>query len=542
MGCLERCRAFVGAVPVQPPLDARPASRYGFSMSNTAAATRPISAVSSLTIPAAWLVGLLAGWLLLDQCLLWLFLGHVWLAVLAPVTLVLVRWFVGQSSSLGSIPLVRVGICFAFAAIILVLGGEGNWLYANTDWQVRDAVLRDMAINPWPFAYLQHGALSLLRAPLGMYLLPALAWKAGGESVGTITLLVQNSIMLGTLLALGSQLYDSAKARALALVVVVGFSGLDWLGNLLVGQGPLDHLEGWLPGLEFSSTITLAFWVPQHAFAGWLAGLAFMLHRAGKIGLAPFLAIIPLTALWSPLGLIGAMPWAALAGWRALRERSLHWRDFVLPAITSLIVLPCLSYLSAAGDSVGMQAYPVPGLYFLIFELIEVVPWLLPVLALNAQSRFGREVPLCIAAILIVLPHVQIGWGLDLMMRASIPTLTILAVSAADIVVVAPSWTKPGWHWWLAAVAVLGWPTGGHEIARAFAHPVSGYGSCNLLELWNLAGENIPNVTYVAPLEKTPHWLVAGRVTPMAVNHQTRCWDQPWYKPPDAPDVVLGQN
>ena len=217
-----------------------------------------------------------------------------------------------------------------------------------------------------------------------------------------------------------------------------------------------------------------------------------------------------------------------------MRERSLHWRDLVLPATTSLIVLPCLSYLSAAGDSVGMQAYPIPGLYFLIFELIEVVPWLLPVLALNAQSRFGREVPLFIAAILIVLPHVQVGWGIDLMMRGSVPTLTILALSAVDIMVAATSWTKPGWHWWLAAVAVLGWPTGGHEIARTFAHPVSGYGSCNLIELWNLAGENIPNGTYVARLEKTPHWLVAGPVAPVAVNHPIRCWDRPWFQPSPA--------
>ena len=28
-----------------------------------------------------------------------------------------------------------------------------TFFYANTDWQIRDAVLRDMAANPWPFAY-----------------------------------------------------------------------------------------------------------------------------------------------------------------------------------------------------------------------------------------------------------------------------------------------------------------------------------------------------------------------------------------------------
>src|SRR4029079_442931 len=63
---------------------------------------------------------------------------------------------------------------FVIAVVLFMLGGEGRFFYANTDWQIRDAVLRDLATNPWPFAYKLNGTAYFLRAPVGMYLLPAL--------------------------------------------------------------------------------------------------------------------------------------------------------------------------------------------------------------------------------------------------------------------------------------------------------------------------------------------------------------------------------
>ena len=101
------------------------------------------------------------------------------LAVALPAAL---AWMVLRASSRfqaigpapSRVPVMALVIVLGAALIVFALGGEGRMFFANADWQVRDAVLADMAKQPWPFAYLIHGKAMLLRAPLGMYLLPAM--------------------------------------------------------------------------------------------------------------------------------------------------------------------------------------------------------------------------------------------------------------------------------------------------------------------------------------------------------------------------------
>ena len=218
-------------------------------------------------LPGGWLIALLVGWLGVGQLLLWRFLdvmplwayglGAFLVAALCVAVVRSARSFAGPTPTTWM-------FCIGVATILLMLGGEGRFFYANIDWQVRFAVLRDMSVNPWPFVYSARGEPDLLRAPIGMFLIPALAAKTLGERAADIALLVQNSLLLGTLLALGSTLFATRRARLIALVVVIGFSGLDALGRILFRGGLSDHLENWAY-LQYSSTITLAFWVPQHA-------------------------------------------------------------------------------------------------------------------------------------------------------------------------------------------------------------------------------------------------------------------------------------
>jgi hypothetical protein len=59
--------------------------------------------------------------------------------------------------------------------------GSHHLLYSTVDWQIRDAVLRDLASGPWPVAYLDaKGETWLLRAPLGFYLPAGLAGRLLG--------------------------------------------------------------------------------------------------------------------------------------------------------------------------------------------------------------------------------------------------------------------------------------------------------------------------------------------------------------------------
>lgn len=494
--------------------------------------TRADRAVGGGTILA-----MIAAWLACDQLLLLVYLGIASPVLAVPVMVgaiwltVLIR---RGATALGPVPLTRLALCLLAALVVLVLGGEGRLFYANIDWQVRDAVLRDMAVNRWPFAYVVDGTPTLLRAPIGMYLLPALAWKAGGAAFGTAVLVAQNTILIGSLLALGSVLFETARARVLALLTLLAFGGLDIVGQAISRLPMTDHLESWDPGLQFTSMLTLAFWVPQHAFAGWLAGLMYLLNRTGRIRLGTFLALIPLTALWSPLALIGALPWAASAGLTTLFARRLSLADVLIPGLATALVLPGLAFLAAAGDDVGLRAYPVVPVLYALCIAVEVLPWVIPAFALHKCSPFGLSAPLLAAAVLVIVPFIQIGWSIDFMMRAAIPAQTVLGIVMADHLVRTTRWLTPGWHWFIAAMLALASVTGLHEIRRALTLPAVGGGTCTFFKAWDQEFAHYPKNSYLAPLPKTPRWLVGKDLTLVPIREPARCWDREWISPSGA--------
>jgi hypothetical protein len=490
----------------------------------------PVSSVPPRGLEGRWLLLAVAGWLGADQLLLWRFLGMPgWTFALGGAAVAgLLVWLHRASASLPRIGTGALGTSLAAAFLLMLLGGEGRFFYANIDWQARYAILRDMSAYPWPFVYTARGLPELLRGPIGMFFAPALAAKALGARAGDIALLVQNSFLIGSLLALGSTLFDSRRATLTALVVVILFSGLDAMGRILFRGGLSDHLENWAY-LQFSSTITLAFWVPPHAISGWAGALGFLLWRGGRLPLCPFLALLPLTALWSPLGLIGALPFAALAGVRTLAARSLRPSDIALPALASLIAMPGLLYLAAAGGEVGARLQALPPIQWGLFELLEVMVYVVPLAFLVRRPRFGRDSLAMLTAWLLLVPFVQIGASSDFPMRASICALMILAVMVADGVNDAPR-TRPV----LIGLLAIGSVTGFMEVRRAFIHPPAPQVRCDLFDAWNQSFGDFPVSTYIAPLETVP--ALIRPADPARVNppRPARCWDGRWYSPDEA--------
>lgn len=508
----------------------------------TVAAT-PISRLSQ-PVPNGWLMALLTAWLGIDQLLLWRFLNLMpaWAYPLGALVIASLAVAVARSMPRADGPRpATLALCVVIALLLLILGGEGRFLYANIDWQVRFAVLRDLRINPWPFAYQAGGATELLRAPIGMFLLPALLGKAAGPGAADMALLLQNALLLGIVLALGSTLFSSPRARLLALTVFLLFSGLDALGRLLFRGGLSDHLENWAY-LQFSSTITLAFWVPQHALAGWIGALGYLLWRDGRASPAGWLTPLPLSALWSPLGLAGALPFAALAGLRCLIARTLRPADIILPGIASIIALPSLLYLAAsAGGSVGAHGAGINPVQWFSFELLEILVYAIPLALFARNGRFGTDSLILVLAWLLIVPFLRIGWSTDFMMRASISALAILAVLVADALIAVPR-LRP----WLGVALLIGSVTGLHEIARAFAHPAAPQVRCDLVRGWDFGAIDLgrrhpgdppsPKGTYLAPLDSVPAIIRPIAPYPADMTVSPRCWDGHWYHPDEGAD------
>ncbi|MDO7833951.1 hypothetical protein Q4610_02730 [Sphingobium sp. HBC34] len=490
--------------------------------------TATVAAPSLLDRPVAGgpLLTLLAGWLGLDQLLLWRFLGlPFWACGLGAIIILgLCVWLLRATRSLRGPTIGALLLCLVVAILLMLLGGEGRFFYANIDWQVRLAVLRDMSVNPWPFVYSARGAPDMLRAPIGMFLAPAIAAKTLGLRAADILLWLQNSLLIATLLALGAALFNTRRAKLIALAVIIGFSGLDALGRLLFRGGLSDHLENWAY-LQYSSTITLAFWVPQHALAGWVGALGFLLWRGGRLSLGPYLALLPLTALWSPLGLIGAMPFAALAGGRALIAGTLRLSDIGLPALATLLCLPGLLYLGAAGEGVGARLMAVAPLQWGLFELLEVLVYVAP-LALLLRPRFGRDTLALLTLWLLVIPFIQIGASIDFMMRGSVSALTILAVMAADALIV-----DRRARLWLVPPLLIGSITGLYEIRRALAHPPAPQVRCSFFKAWDQSFGFQPKDSYLAPLSEMPAPIRPQHPVRVSPAEPATCWDGHWYHP-----------
>lgn len=425
-----------------------------------------------------------------------------------------------------------LALCIAVAAGLLALGGEGRWFYANTDWQVRLAVLRDMTVHPWPFAYDVPGGPTILRAPLGMYLGPALLGKVTGATrAAEMAMWAQNSLLLGLVLAAGSVLFAGGRAKLAGLVIFLGFSGMDIVGQAIAGRPLTLHLEQWA-GFQFSSALTQMFWVPQHGLAGWIFAAAYMAWRRGMIPRAVLGMLLPLLPLLSPLAAVGCVPFAlhAYAGSRRQGgRREGGWRDaLVWPALAGLACLPGLLYLVIAGDSVGASPTPLPLTSYPIFVLLEIGGFLLALRLRPDAGVYGAASAWIVVFSLLLIPFGRVGAGMDFAMRASIPALAILAVMAAEILTQAllfAAWRPAGRVALAAWLVGLATPMG--EIGRAVLWPRAPEVVCGYYGV-------VPGgyATYIAPQARFPA-LLRPHATLVKPLDPPRCWNGPW---PDAVD------
>ena len=504
-------------------------------MTGAAAAIAADRRVTQTGLTVAHLAAGLLGLFVLDNLLLLHFWGlslPLTAGLAVGVGAAIVALCARYSTNLPSVPPRTFGAALILSLALFTLGGEGRFFYANTDWQVRDAVLHDMATNFWPFAYNLNGAAYFLRAPLGMYLLPAM-FGAHSE----LALLVSNSLRLALLLTLAWHLFESRRERVIALGVFILFSGWDIVGtavySALGAHLSWDHIERWNFSYQYSSHVTQAFWVPQHAIAGWACALAFLLWRKGLVPIGFFAAIIPLVAIWSPLAIIGAIPFAILAGLQQLRRHAFHLSDIAIAVLALIIAFPALLYLQIDASKVGMHVRVAHPFAWLLCVALEVLPFAWPLLRDQASPVSNRPVVLLIFSLLIVMPIVQVGVNSDFQMRASIMPLALLSIAFASWIsaLLAERPARKAVIAYAMVAIMLGAATPLLEFRRALVNPPSPRPLCSLVGVWNKQDNMIvPYSTYLAPVSTLPLDLrnvpvVAGRSDP------SKCWDERWVLP-----------
>lgn len=430
--------------------------------------------IAYLTLPLAIFV---IGWL------------QLWIALPLLACLIYgLRALAGRTAAGGEhLPVTRLHLIVAIlvACAWTYLGGIAHFMFANADWYVRDAVLHDLVVSPWPVGY---GALpggeSVLRAPLAFYLPAALAGKLLGLHAAHLALAAWTVTGVTLFLLQVLSLAPSRLQTALIVcLVVVLFSGLDVVGGL-INTGPRyiaywrlgSHIEWWAGIYQYSSMTTQLFWVPNHALAGWLLIGLLCRDRRGT----PLDSLLPVvvvaSALWSPLTLLGALPFIA---WKVLgdmlRERSIQLLHPRVWAPAFLIGLAVAAYLMLDVDHISRgwsTDYGHDGFVARLanqaqFFLLEAGLIGIAILSLRRCTIVSLAL-----IILALLPFARFGPGNDIVMRGSIPSLVVLAIAAALALAGKASGSDARWKKIvLGGLLAVGAVTPIQEIARAVMLP-----------------------------------------------------------------------
>ncbi len=422
----------------------------------------------------------------------------------------------------------RLLIAIGLALVILLLGGETHLFFATSDWEIRDAVLSDL-VRHGLTAYRIADTDYLLRAPLGMYMTPALVGRAFGLFAAHVALLAQNALILGSIFYLMTVI-----GRGWAnLAIVILFAGLSIVGAAFLAARTLHDvpflleygLDAWHPYLQYSSSIVQLFWVPNHALPGWWLAVLLLLQRRSSPDVATVGVSVAIMAFWSPLAVIPFVAWLLLVlarGWRQVLTSRRTW----LGAMASAGFLPILAYMLLAASTIAhgtLADHPDVAFWYQLFVYIQ-----LP--ALLFLAVVWREIPEDLRALVVVnglflllLPLVHFGPNNDLVMRGSIAPLTIVAFVFGWVVVELTRQRRIAGFVGCALI-VATTPSAALEIGRSLSTPRYAISDCSLMEASQATGSNGVPSNYVAPVQAIPKWLLDARAIPFAPSTKEACW------------------
>ncbi len=439
--------------------------------------------------------------------------------------------------------------CLAASLIIFVLGGEGHFFYAVGDWLIRDAALADVARTGVATVYAYEGHDYALRAPLGMYLLPGLVWKAAGLFGAHLAMLAQNTgLLASTLYVLGSLV---PRRRIAALTLFLLFAGVDILPVLAIAwqryaQGhpfSLPHSTvAWLPSFTFWYPLPSLFWVPNHTLPAWWGCALALLVVRRRIDLAAFAAAMAPMALWTPLGIVGWPPFLLLMA-AAAPVASIRCVRNWLAAGSGCLFLPVAIYLTTASESIPAHwAVLQDGFWpVLVAMLLVQIPHALIVACFwrRVCARDRGLLGLSIA-LLILIPFYDFGPINDLAVRGSNMPLAILDFEFALVALQIMADKASGGRLAVALVIGLGLFGPGFELVWPLTRPRFNISDCDLLQASDDYTQRaqierfrggLPT-HYVAPVERMPPWLIRFDGAKPISYAPKSCW-------PDHP--VLGQ-
>jgi hypothetical protein len=421
-----------------------------------------------------------------------------------------------------------------FAGLLLVLGGSMHYLYAPLDWRIRDAVLADLLRDAMP-AYDLDGVEYLMRAPLGMYLVPATLGKIFGLGGAHVALWLQNSLVLGSIFYLFAQL---GRGVGQVLVMVV-FGGAAIFGialmSILAGAPDLDRfqtygLDIWHPAWQYSASLIQFHWAPNHALPGWWLAAMMLLHARREIDTPTLACAVVAAMFWSPLCVVPALLWALLWALVEIRRHLTSARSWVC-LLSGICFLPVVLYVTSNAQTIAHGGGPATeqtngGVWVLLYALFAAAhaPYIFFVLRNRAmEPRAIRPLLLFCAVLLACLPFVHFGPSNDLAMRGSISAMTVMAFAFGDLLLQGMAIGRRAFAVG-CGLLVAATPAAAVEWRRAFALPAYAASACTLTEASRALGTESVPTNYIVQTDAAPLWLLNESRKSVNQLRRERCW------------------
>ncbi|MCL6588771.1 MAG: hypothetical protein K6U80_02350 [Firmicutes bacterium] len=350
----------------------------------------------------------------------------------------------------------------------VTLSGIGGFSFQNDDFELRNAMLRDLTNFNWPVKY-DYPATPNIHDLAGhqgalvyyfVYWLPAaLFGKLSGGFEGANSFLFGWSV-LG--LVLGFYWFSRAvkKTSILLLLLFVFWSGMDAIGWWVqrgshFGAG--EHIEWWSSFFQYSANTTALFWVFNQAVVPWIIVMLLCNQPSKKTVIFTYSLCLPY-APFSFIGLAPFMLYFSVSGKDAekifSRKKIINFKALwhnvnAAFSIPNLVAAPVLIgvfllffYNTGSRFSNGLIWSPLTGPYnyygdrtdtlsllcaYFLFCLFEFGIYVLLI-----RNKFKKDpVFLITVGSLLLIPSYKMGIYNDFVMRVSIPALTFLMVYVA---------------------------------------------------------------------------------------------------------------
>lgn len=392
---------------------------------------------------------------------------------------------------------------FIIALIIFIwvyFSGIGRCVFQNSDHSVRNSIFEILVSYEWPIKNYEitneriagANATSLIYY-IGFWLPSALVGKIFGIEAGYTFQMVW--AILGLLLF---YYLVCARLKRLAiwpLIVIVFFSGLDIIGEYLMGINLFTmendlHLEWWIGTYQFSSMTTQLFWVFNQSIPAWICTmLAFNQKNNRNLililaccmiqGTLPFVGLLLLVLFWcfnrkydlhfKNCKLIEYIKKYLIS----LLRDTLTLQNFLGGGIVGIISFGYLIGNRSSGnimqESIISYAMENNLLKYIIFILVEIGAYFIILYRYHEKDKLYYFLLCC----LCVIPPIKVGNSSDFCMRASIPALLVLTIYVLEALSRAYYEKNKLFFYSLIVVLLLGSFTPIHEFTRTIKNTVN---------------------------------------------------------------------